>query len=1184
LAGGATTYPSGTRTGLSGLVAGACALALAAAPASAAEQRAFAAGMNYATPVVNVGQGDTLSFTNFDQLARHDIVGENGSFKSELMAAGQTGPVTGVEKLAQGSFNFHCSLHSWMKGVLNVGPAGSGAGAPSTSDLQQNPAGSNSPDPADINQSAVAAQIGRGEWPFYGHDISNSRDGGKFGPSPGQVPNMGVAWSFYSSHGDFTGTPVLAKGLVLAGSNTGRVFAINASTGKQVWHKDVGAPVNGTLAVDSGRVIVPVARPHAPSVVALELHKGTKLWETQISDQKDSDVYGSPTVWNGRVFIGVSALYGETSDDNVAVRGQVVALSLKKGKLIWKTYTVPDGHDGGAVWTTPAVDPDSKRVYVGTGNAYHEPAAENIDSVLALDTGSGRIVQAFHASPGDVWNANGNATAGPDYDFGASPQLIEGAKGEKLVGAGQKSGTYWALDPNTLKPVWNAMTGPPTPVVGGIVGSTAYDGKKVYGPNTSDGQTWAIDGTNGSFKWTSNDAPAKFNATSTANGVVWTNDAGGALVGRDAASGVVLGRFPLGAPSWGGVAIGGGSVLSAVGMGGGSGYIVSFRWRDPNAKPAAQEEDVPERVPESKAKKKNKKNAAAKAKKRKAKAKAKRKKKAKANGLEADPAKGYYPPYEPKPDYVHTHKPGTDPNAHQHPTGHDEIEDYPGGPTHSPIRRGDRFVSKPAGTKESLHLWYGPYTIGPGQDLNRVDIDLPLRHGFLVSLEPKLVRWPDMTMPSHQDAHIHHAHWFRPDPGNKQDTYFYGNTEWIFGNGDEETRGDFQPRSSAGGANGPVYGQYFDAGQPQPLIYMLHNKTAAPLAAYVVLDVTFIHGDAAENEAIFKRPFHDVSGVLFGRTYNVPRQADGDGLYNSTEDSKTAEDPRMKKKPIEWTSTLDGTIIGMGGHLHPGGIAVAVTNLGSKERPCPDDGRTPYGGTELYTGRARFRHTPWTEDFAMEVTDPGFRVPIHKGDRIRITGIYENKFHAWYDVMTHLGMYIDEKQPPAAGCKPVNIDRPTADPHKGVLSKPWGPEMDHSCGVKWGYGSCDQPVKGDITPVKANVVHITNFSYQPGDSSSGQFGDTPTIKEGEQLTFVNDDQPAVIRHSVTTCPWPCNGRYVANYPWGDGRWDSGTLGYDPIDGGSPDPVSKTPTNLKAGTYTYFCRIHPWMRGVFKVER
>jgi polyvinyl alcohol dehydrogenase (cytochrome) len=1179
------------------------AAAVAAAPAHAAEGQAFAAAMNYATPAVNIGQGDTLKFTNLDQLARHDLVGEDGSFKSDLLAGGESGPVRGVEKLMQGTFSFHCTLHSWMRGVLNVGPAGSGAGAPSTDDVSSNPASGASPDPADLNQRAVASKIGAGEWPFYGHDLSNSRDGGKNGPAPGDILNLGVAWSFFSSHGDFTGTPAVAGGKVAVGSNSGRVFVIDASTGDEIWHKDVAGPVNGTVAIDRGRVIVPVAQPHAPSVVAFNIDSGKKLWETQISDQRDADVYGSPTVFEGKVFIGTSAQYGETSDADVSTRGTVVALSEKTGKLLWRTFTVSEGHDGGSVWTTPAVDTATKRVIVGTGNAYHEPAHDNIDSILTLDAGSGRILDSFHAYPGDVWNATSNASAGPDYDFGSSPQLIQGGDGRALIGAGQKSGTYWALDAATLKPVWSAMTGPPTPVVGGIVGSTAYDGTRIFGPNTSDGETWALD-RGGSLSWVSADAPAHFNAISTANGVVYTNDLSGYLIARDAASGLILGRFPLGAPSWGGVSVAGGSVFTSVGMGGGTGYIVSFRKIDPNAKPAKADADpAPERVDEPKpcprAKRKararksdhdedqsrtrykpqqpkakciprkhGKKKSAAKKKKKKGK---KKKKKQPGN-----------PPWEPKPDFERKLAKGQDPHEHIHPKHDDEGEGLRGGPSHPIQHRGDRFVSKPAGTKETLHLWYGPYTIGPGQDLNRVDIDLPLRTGFLVSLEPKLVKWPDMTSPSHQEAHIHHAHWFRPDPGNEEDNYFYGNTEWIFGLGDEETKGDFQPRSAAGGANGPLYGQYFGGGQPQPLIYMLHNKTAAPFVGYVVLDVTFIHGTAEQNEAIFHRPFHDVSGILFGRTYNIPKQPDGDGLYESSKDFKSAQDPRLNKGPIRWTSTIDGTIVGMGGHLHPGGIKVVVNNLGSKERPCTEDRTTPYGGTQLFTSKARFRYTPWSEDFLMEVTDPGFRAPIRKGDVIEITGVYENKLHAWYDVMTHLGVYVDEQQPPGPGCKPAIVDRPKANPRQGVLSKPWGPEHDHSCGVKWGWGDCDKKVQGNMKLQHTNVVHIANFAYTPGDYSSGIFGDTPWIRQGEQLTFINDDQPLAIRHTVTTCPYPCNGTYVANYPLADGRWDSGTLGYDPIDGGSPNPVSQTPKDLEPGTYTYFCRIHPWMRGAFKV--
>ena len=107
-----------------------------------------------------------------------------------------------------------------------------------------------------------------------------------------------------------------------------------------------------------------------------------------------------------------------------------------------------------------------------------------------------------------------------------------------------------------------------------------------------------------------------------------------------------------------------------------------------------------------------------------------------------------------------------------------------------------------------------------------------------------------------------------------------------------------------------------------------------------------------------------VRGVLFGRTYNVPRRQDGPGAYQSAKDDT--------RGPIEWTSTVNGTMIGTGGHLHPGGLRVVAENYGSKQNPCPDDGRG-YGGTTLLASDAIFRNAPLSEDFQMQVTDPRWR-------------------------------------------------------------------------------------------------------------------------------------------------------------------------------------------------------------------
>src|SRR3712207_2366009 len=146
----------------------------------------------------------------------------------------------------------------------------------------------------------------------------------------------------------------------------------------------------------------------------------------------------------------------------------------------------------------------------------------------------------------------------------------------------------------------------------------------------------------------------------------------------------------------------------------------------------------------------------------------------------------------------------------------------PSQPTDPPVGKAQRFVPKPAGTKEATKFWFGPYAVPPGQDLNRVDLDLPVHDGYIISVEPTMHRVGDLSVPGHQEAHIHHAHWFALDPGNEEDNYTRGNTEWIFGNGDEETKADFAERSAAE-PNGPIYGQYVGRAGPQLMIYMLHK-------------------------------------------------------------------------------------------------------------------------------------------------------------------------------------------------------------------------------------------------------------------------------------------------------------------------------------------------------------------------
>jgi polyvinyl alcohol dehydrogenase (cytochrome) len=250
----------------------------------------------------------------------------------------------------------------------------------------------------------------------------------------------------------------------------------------------------------------------------------------------------------------VTAYFSENQDPDVSVRGNVVALDARTGARRWKTFTVPPNRDGATVWSTPAVDTATGRLYVGTGNAYHAPAHETTDSIMALDARDGRILDFFQATPDDVWNRTTNIAAGPDHDFGASPNLITSPSGRKLVGEGQKSGTYWALDRATLEPVWHTNVGPGGQT-GGIVGGTAFDSERVYGPNTPGGLIWAL-GFDGESSWTSADGDAlHFAPVSVANGVLYTQTFTATMTARNAENGMPIKSYPLDGPALGGVSI-----------------------------------------------------------------------------------------------------------------------------------------------------------------------------------------------------------------------------------------------------------------------------------------------------------------------------------------------------------------------------------------------------------------------------------------------------------------------------------------------------------------------------------------------------------------------------------------------------------------------------------------------------
>jgi polyvinyl alcohol dehydrogenase (cytochrome) len=406
------------------------------------------------------------------------------------------------------------------------------------------------------------------EWPVYGADLANSRTS-TAGPVHSSAGRLHVAWRDVFPDGDFTGTPVVSGGVVFVGSNGGIVRAIQATSGSVhaagavLWTTKVAGPVNGSLAVAAGTVYVPVARLGSPELVALSAATGQQEWATVIdSSSPDADLYGSPVPVNlpgtatTLVLQGVSAVNGDPASP---LRNSVSAVDASSGTVAWKTYMVPPGFNGGAVWSTPAVDTSTGSVFVGTGNAYSGKAAPTTDSMVKLDLGTGTLLGWYQATAGDVFSSS---TPGLDFDFGASPNLIS-AGGRALVGEGQKGGVYWALDRSTMKPVWHTTVGVGS-AAGGILGSTAYDATtgRIVGPESLPGYLWSLDAAGGSINWLIPIGVDLVHLTpvSISNGVAYSVATTGFLEALDEATGLPLALLPLNPiPPQGGYTLGEGS-------------------------------------------------------------------------------------------------------------------------------------------------------------------------------------------------------------------------------------------------------------------------------------------------------------------------------------------------------------------------------------------------------------------------------------------------------------------------------------------------------------------------------------------------------------------------------------------------------------------------------------------------
>jgi hypothetical protein len=561
------------------------------------------------------------------------------------------------------------------------------------------------------------------------------------------------------------------------------------------------------------------------------------------------------------------------------------------------------------------------------------------------------------------------------------------------------------------------------------------------------------------------------------------------------------------------------------------------------------------------------------------------------------------------------------------------------------------------GACERLRFAYGPLLIKPGQNdvlLTPVAIEKPVQDGYITRIRPNLVD-QDGIVPPVEQIHLHHGTW--------QSIPSYGNGP-FFASGEEKTVSPW-PRG---------YGLPIKATDAWFLLYMVHSAVPQLRIVYITYDVDFI--PQAKAVQLGLKPAYpewlDVRPSGYP-VFNVQRGYGRGGLCTWPKQECASFDPygapfvgqgrpgnglgydyRLPKAGAALGAIrhfTGGTLIGIGGHLHPGGVENAIdlvrpggenvttrraVRVPTQRMKCVRSGRARHGDrcsakqrvyvtryrtltrhvdtTRIYTGRAHYwSHQdpsndggpPTSWDFSMEVqTLPSWGVHVNPGDILRSNATYDTRTLASYEDMgiaiALLAPDTPDGKPTASGVDPLRAERdPSPNCHSGPAING---KLCEIGAVTHGHYQENGNYSGPSGTWAArpgpatNEVAIANFQYAPGDLSSG--GGVPQVKLGTDLTFVNVEG-AAIYHTITTCGFPCLGPTGSAFPLPNGGTSVGrTADFDSTELGIGAPYVgatsqrldwRLPVNAQSGfkpgeIVTYYCRIHPFMRGAFQVVR
>jgi quinoprotein glucose dehydrogenase len=339
-----------------------------------------------------------------------------------------------------------------------------------------------------IPAAALEAQKSTG-W----SDYLGGPEGSHYSPlkqiNRGNAKQLAVAWSYETGdEASYSFCPLVVDNIAYMAAKQGSLVAVDATTGKELWvyrfqSGGGGAGGRGGLGGQRGanyweskdrsdrRIFVT----SSGSLYAIDARTGKLIdsfgehgkLDLKVGIDRTQVPLGSRTP--GRIFENLIILGSFTGEGYLAPPGDVRAVDVVTGKLVWVFHTIPRpgefGYDtwpkdaytymGGVdVWGEITVDTKRGIVYLPAASAKYElyggdRPGNNLyaDCLLALDARTGKHLWHFQTVHHDVW----------DYDPDSAPQLVTVQHQGRTVDAvalASKNGFLYVFDRVTGKPLW----------------------------------------------------------------------------------------------------------------------------------------------------------------------------------------------------------------------------------------------------------------------------------------------------------------------------------------------------------------------------------------------------------------------------------------------------------------------------------------------------------------------------------------------------------------------------------------------------------------------------------------------------------------------------------------------------------------------------------------------------------